>query len=447
MAHRLLALGPPKRVHQSQPESYLERWESLPAEMRVPQQLAGIGAAACGATHSIMEKCNFACTSCYLSDVANYTTPLGYDATAIQLDELRAYLGPGGKCQITSGEVTLLDPHDLGRIVAYARRIGLDPMVMTNGQRLLQVDGYLEILVRQYGLEKIGIHIDTTQKGRPGLTKTTSEADLNTLRDRFAALLRQVRRETGKRLYAGSTVTVNDRNIAHIPEVVSWVLDNADSIRILSFLPVAEVGRTQDEAEGDLSLDAVWEKVCEGAATRLNRHAMYYGHTSCNITVPVVVVRYGDGRELIEVVRAHKPWDQRALGLCLRNFSHCVDLNRGVLGNALPLMRSLMVKPGVTAELILHALYRLWGARREVTTFLWHLITWRPASLRPLLLVVHKFMDEAELETELGRERLNACVFRLPVEGRMVSMCEMNARMRRDINVAQGTADGYSRRA
>jgi hypothetical protein len=167
-AHRLLALGPPTRVHQSRPESYLERWESLPAEMRVPQQLAGIGAAACGATHSIMEKCNFACTSCYLSDVANYTTPLGFDETAIQLDELRAYLGPGGKCQITSGEVALLDPHDLCRIVAYARRIGLDPMVMTNGQRLLQVDGYLDILVRQYGLEKIGIHIDTTQKGRPG---------------------------------------------------------------------------------------------------------------------------------------------------------------------------------------------------------------------------------------------------------------------------------------
>lgn len=133
-------------------------------------------------------------------------------------------------------------------------------MVMTNGQCLLQVDGYLDILVRQYGLEKIGIHIDTTQKGQPGLTQTTSEADLNTLRDRFAALLRQVRRETGKRLYAGTTVTVNDRNIAHISEVVSWVLDNADSIRILSFLPVAEVGRTQDESEGDLSLDAVWAK-------------------------------------------------------------------------------------------------------------------------------------------------------------------------------------------
>jgi hypothetical protein len=36
-------------------------------------------------------------------------------------------------------------------------------------------------------------------------------------------------------------------------------------------------------------------------------------------------------------------------------------------------------------------------------------------------------MSPDELATPLGRERLEACVFRLPVEGRMVSMCELNA--------------------
>jgi len=73
---------------------------------------------ACGATHSIMEKCNFACTSCYLSDIANHTRPLTFAQVQAQLDALREHLGHGGKCQITSGEVTLLDPHELGRIVA-----------------------------------------------------------------------------------------------------------------------------------------------------------------------------------------------------------------------------------------------------------------------------------------------------------------------------------------
>ena len=434
MTQRLFAIGPPTRVHQSQSGSYIERWESLPAKMRVPQQLAGIGAAACGATHSIIEKCNFACTSCYLSHIANHTRPLGFDETAAQLDQLRAYLGPGGKCQITSGEVTLLDPHDLGRIVAYARTIGLDPMVMTNGQRLIQVEGYLDILVRQYGLEKIGLHIDTTQKGRPGLGPTMSEVDLNPLRDRFADLLQQVRKDTGKPLHAGSTVTVNGRNLAGIPDVVRWVLVNADSIRILSFLPVAEVGRTQDEADCDLSLEAVWEKVCEGAGTTLNRHAMYYGHTSCNITVPLLVVSTGSRRDLVEVVRAQRRWDQRVMGLCLREFSHRVDLNLGLVSNALAILRRLAAKPGLLAELTLYAIHRLWGVRPMAATVLLHLIAFRRVSLRPLMLVVHKFMNVEELDTELGRERLRACVFRLPVDGRMVSMCEMNAKLRPSIN-------------
>ena len=67
-------------------------------------------------------------------------------------------------------------------------------------------------------------------------------------------------------------------------------------------------------------------------------------------------------------------------------------------------------------------------------TVLLHLIAFRRVSLRPLMLVVHKFMNVEELDTELGRERLRACVFRLPVDGRMVSMCKMNAKLRPSIN-------------
>ena len=35
----------------------------------------------------------------------------------------------------------------------------------------------------------------------------------------------------------------------------------------------------------------------------------------------------------------------------------------------------------------------------------------------------------------MGRERLDACAFKVPVDGRMVSMCEMNATgLRRQLN-------------
>jgi hypothetical protein len=35
-------------------------------------------------------------------------------------------------------------------------------------------------------------------------------------------------------------------------------------------------------------------------------------------------------------------------------------------------------------------------------------------------------MSASELDTPEGRERLEACVFKLPVKGEMVSMCRMN---------------------
>jgi hypothetical protein len=36
-------------------------------------------------------------------------------------------------------------------------------------------------------------------------------------------------------------------------------------------------------------------------------------------------------------------------------------------------------------------------------------------------------MSRDELETPLGRERLAHCVFHVPVDGELVSMCEVNA--------------------
>jgi hypothetical protein len=47
-------------------------------------------------------------------------------------------------------------------------------------------------------------------------------------------------------------------------------------------------------------------------------------------------------------------------------------------------------------------------------------------------LTSHHFMDAGELNTDVGRARLGACVFRLPYDGKMVPMCQMNAGGLRD---------------
>ena len=41
-------------------------------------------------------------------------------------------------------------------------------------------------------------------------------------------------------------------------------------------------------------------------------------------------------------------------------------------------------------------------------------------------------MSADELETPIGRERLDLCAFQVPIEGEMRSMCEVNALGLRD---------------
>ena len=49
------------------------------------------------------------------------------------------------------------------------------------------------------------------------------------------------------------------------------------------------------------------------------------------------------------------------------------------------------------------------------------------ASLGSFTVTSHHFMSPEEVKTERGKERLDACVFRLPYKGEMVPMCRMNA--------------------
>lgn len=59
----------------------------------------------------------------------------------------------------------------------------------------------------------------------------------------------------------------------------------------------------------------------------------------------------------------------------------------------------------------------------------------RAVFARPLMVVVHRFMEPGELQMELGRQRLEVCVFKWPVDGEMVSLCEVNAtNLRRQLN-------------
>ena len=404
-----------------------QRWNSFPESLRTVQQAAGRAFVACGATHGVMERCDFGCTSCYLTTVANATPALPFDEVCRQLDSLRNALGPAGKVQITAGEVTLLPIEELGRIVEYALEIGLDPMVMTHGQRFDEDPAYLERLVNIHGLEKIAIHIDSTQRGRRGVRVGAGERELDPVRDRFSRLIRRTRKRTGRALHAAHTVTVTPESLDDLPGTVRWVVDNVDAFRMVSFQPVADVGRTRDRRNGGLRMDDVWSRVCAGLGRPFNRHALQFGHSECNIVCPLVVVSFDGGREILESVRTGHDWDARVMHGIIRHYGGVSIRGRSRVATAALALSLAARTPLFLAELGVYAIHRAWAARSVLLRALFSGLRGRGLRVHPLAIVVHRFMSASELDTPLGRERLQACVFKLPVDGRMVSMCEMNA--------------------
>lgn len=408
----------------------------LPARVRsLRHQWLGKRNAGCGATHGILEACNFSCTACYLAPTAQKTPPLPFEQVKAQLDALREELGPGGNAQITAGEVTLMPALELARIVRYAREIGLDPMLMTNGQTLARDPGYLDTL-REAGLQKISVHVDSTQRGRDGFERGADEQTLMSVRARFAALIRQSRTRHPHPLHAAHAVTVTPENLKDVPAIVRFTMENADAFRLISLQPTANVGRTRAET---LSGASLWQKVEEGAGARLNAHTFHFGHEACNRVSLFFVVRITDELHTVQVAREGIERDARFLermeGGETLHFGLDDAEGPEVVGRFLGLFAR---EPRLLLHWSAYALYRLRTERRLVARVAVALLRRERVSISPFAVVVHDFMSASELDTVEGRERLQACCFKVPVKGRMVSMCELNATsLREELNREQ----------
>jgi hypothetical protein len=429
-------------------------WAGLPARWRTPQQMYGRHGLGCGATLGVMPRCDFACTGCYLGEGANRVPPASAAELHAQLRLLRERLGRGGNLQLTDGEVTLRREEDLIALLRAARAEGLIPMLMTHGDAFRRRPGLLERLMREGGLTEVGIHVDTTQRGRLGYRHAETEAALNPLRDEFAALIRRARASTGLRLKAATTVTVGPGNLPGVPDVVRWLLHNADVFQLVSFQPMAQVGRTAEGLGGRVSVEALWAAIAEGLegaadapGLRLARGTMWAGHPGCNRYVPGVVLRReGHAPRFHPVREVGDPVDERDTGAFYRRWGGVTfrDVARAeALGKVLGM---LVGGAGLLARrlpgFLRHWLRRLDPAHPWRTALA--LLRGR-ARLHWLLFVSHHFMSAAELATPLGRERLAMCVFQVPVDGKLRSMCEVNALGLRERYYAQLQRQAHAR--
>ena len=410
-------------------------------ELRLPNQGFGQKGTGCGATIGVQPRCDFACTGCYLGRDANEVPALPTESIFSQIDALRAHLGPKSNLQITDGEVTLRPLPELIEILRHARAKGAVPMVMTHGDQLRRRPGMLERLMVEGGLTEISIHVDVTQRGRYGHPAApASELDLMDLRDEFAEMIRAARKTTGLPLRAASTLTVTRDNLPQIADVVRWAIKNCATFRLISFQPLAQVGRTRKKLAG-VSPTELWAEA--GKATselglplpeESSAKALHFGHPACSRLVPMLrVERRGHAPKLIQAIRP-RPEDAEIVG---RFYSSAMggaafrdDTKLEAAARAIGLFRSA---PGW----FLGPVRRWLGdrAREELGSSLLALGLGHlrgDVRVEALTLASHHFMSPAELATDLGRERLAACVFHLPQNGEMVSMCQMNAAGRRD---------------
>jgi hypothetical protein len=418
-----------------------ERWNSLPSELRTPNQLAGRHLTHCGFTTGA-SYCSFHCTHCYLPANANKVPIPSLFQVKEQIDANRRFQGPDGGLQITGGDVAdaywrASRQSELIEIVRYAVGVGLVPMLMTHGQTLIEHPEFLEALVTEGGLRQVAVHIDVTQAGRHGfpIGRIKSESDLHPVREAFTELARDIRERIGVPLELAHNCTVAERNIASVPDVVRWFLaDPARSRiwRILSFQPEANTGRTIF-SQNPVTPACVWEKICDGMGLKLDGSAYIGGHPDCNQGVTLLVDRRR-GCYLPLLPNDEKTKRLFAEILATLGAVSTMTTDAGAGASLLPYRAT-----GAFArhpKLALRSLARLLAlvtSGRIPLSFLRAIATGRAQTIN---IGMHHFMDSSRVaeaaSDPVTQARLDACVFKGAVKNRAtgkweaVPMCSMN---------------------
>ena len=411
------------------------RWDSLPAELRTNNQIAGRHLTHCGFTLGA-SYCSFHCTHCYLPQNANSVPTPSLDQVKEQIDANRCFQGPGGGLQITGGDVADAywrtgRPNELVEIVRYAISVGSIPMLMTHGQTLLEHPEFLEQLVVEGGLRQVSIHVDMTQAGRHGfpIGRIKCEADLHPVRQAFTDLAMRLRAKTGAALEYALSFTVTRRNIDDVPEVLRWYLADPQRTcvwRMISFQPEADTGRTIFSQQPITPAD-VWEKICEGVGLPLRRDVSIFGHPDCNSWASLLVAR--PSGKIFPLLPDDSKFDS-LLGEILRKVGGLSLVNDDAGTPPYRLAGVFLQHPLLAARFAYH-LMRYVTSRKAPPEILRSLVRGR---IHTVGVGMHNFMGAAQVANAdhdpVTRARLDSCVFKGAVkrDGHWVEvpMCSMN---------------------
>ena len=428
------------------------RWAALPAPVRTPEQLLGRHAVGCEGTHGVFPRCNLTCSPCYHSRDSNKVRVDGAHTVRevrAQMGLLERERGPRAHAQLIGGEVSLLPPDDHAAALLAMREHGREPMSMTHGD-------FSEDYLRAVALGPDGAprfqrlsfaaHVDSLMRGRSGVPRPRSEAELNPYRAAFVEMFHRLHRDHGVDSYLAHNMTVTPGNLAQVAGVVGEISRMGYSM--LSFQPAAHVG-DERRWQGDyreVGIDDVWEQLEAGLGQPIAWRALQFGDRRCNRTA--FGFRVGD--------RWHplfEPDDPRDLLTRDRALAHFGGVNFGGTPAhllAVKLVRVLVRHPGdlpVAAAWVRRLVQRAGGMRRALRA-------WRRGEVRPMTYVVHRFMDAADVtpawqlmrEGKLAddpgilatQERLAACTYAMahPETGELVPACVQHSVLDPAENVA-----------
>lgn len=380
------------------------------------------------------------CSPCYHSADANKVRVDG-EHTLVEIEAQLKFLasrrGPRAHAQLIGGEVSLLAPDDHAAALQVMRDYGREPMSFTHGDFDYE---YLQAVVldadgnARFGRVSFAAHFDKLMRGRSGIPRPRTEAELTPYRRRFAEMFTRLRREHGVESYLAHNMTVTPDNIDEVAAVVGEVV-NMGGYSMVSFQPAAFVG-DERRWHGDyreIDIDTVWEQIELGMGQPISFSAIQFGDPRCNRTALGFLV----GRRWHPFLEVTSKVEERARE---EFFTHLGGVNFGgsaPLTLVLKLLRVLGEHPrgvAVAVKWAASVLHRCGGPRTLLLALL-------RKEVRLMTFVVHRFMDAENvapawklmqsgeissdpvlLETQ---ERLAACTYSMahPETGELVPAC------------------------
>jgi len=199
---------------------------------------------------------------------------------------------------------------------------------------------------------------------------------------------------------------VTEDNIGSVEDVTRWFFNNADAFRLLSFLPVADVGRTR-KSQGAAERDGLWQQIDAACGQKIHRIPLQFGHRECNNLIPLLLVNVKQKLVIIEAVREGNAADEKMLSRSIDAIGRSVVWELPWQKNILKVLKILLTQPVFAFQSLTYALRRVWTERKKLREILQLMIDERQLpSFNPFLFVIHSFMSPGDLLTQEGKDRL-----------------------------------------